>query len=145
MATTFLTHSCGGPVVLDASQSIKFIAPSFSVGMNGITKVTLDISVVSAGKINPAFSCEKCKQDVQLDTIGATTTVMCQVCGNARHTSEINVHSHIPAICDRCLDAIKEADDDAPGYIRRAIIVFGLTKRIRTVKLTDVLASPISL
>lgn len=151
MGQTFLAHAkggCGGNVVIDASQSAKLIAPSFSINSGGITGLTLDIDISNSGKLVPAFLCMKCSSIVDKGDLGKDLIAVCQVCAKEKLVVDLHVHPQITCLCESCLEELKMVSLGGKAKNPRVldyVSLYNLKPDIKTVPLAKVLASPIKL
>lgn len=148
---TLLIHSakgCRGNIVLDASSRAKLVAPSFSIGTDGIRSVVLDIQLTGNQTLVPLFCCTKCGEEVPPTSMGTHMASACIICGETHTVNNLSMHSHITIMCKNCITAIRKYLDDgtnpgerALGYVQN----YGLRKGFRVVSLETVLKSPITL
>ena len=147
---TFLTHrECGGQVVIDPSNTIKLIIPSFRINRSGLDGMVFDTSVEGDGKFIPEYKCMKCRASLSSNDLNDGVVAVCQICAKPNLVKDLSVHAEVTSICEKCSDEIKSAmkGDTSPSErVKSYIVSFGMNKRnFVLLKLSDVLYSPVSI
>lgn len=155
-ALTLTGNQCGGPVVLDGSNVVKLIGPSFAISSGGIEGVTLDTHVI-AGVHIPEFECLACGEHIGAERVPHALGIVCHICGETVLIENAYVHKYIPCICATCKDKVTEcALDDGrhpETLIRSYVSTYALvdevngsrSKKLSLVPMQKVFSSPIKI
>jgi hypothetical protein len=128
---------CGGAVVLDFSGSLKLVAPSFAITVDGIKNPVVDLQ----REQNPTakFVCVGCHTEFDKDTINECRAT-CAMCQKEKPIAELCVTSYITPICSDCVKDAKSGGDseiskvfNAPSNFRTFPLGVVLFKKIPTV------------
>lgn len=153
MSITFLSHKpitglCGGQIIIDAGQSIKLFAPSFSINPTGVSRLTFDTKVEGDGRILPVWGCMKCGEIIKQENIGEELVATCQICGKEKQVKDLLSHTHIVCVCTKCINDMKEyakTGEHKNSRIKEFTQMFNITKSTRGTPMITVLTQPIQL
>lgn len=128
---------CGGAIVLDFSGSLKLIAPSFAITIEGIKNPVVDLQ----REKNPiaVFVCVGCNTVFDKDTISECRAT-CAMCQKEKPISELSATSYITPICDTCVKDARSGNDsevarvfNAPANFKTFPLGVVLFKRVPSV------------
>lgn len=147
MSRTLLTHrNCGGSVILDLSDGIKLMSPSFELCQEGVSRVLLDVKLDGNTHMHPKWICAGCGQTIDDDHIDTEIMVCCQVCTNVKSASDVYVHSSVTSICSDCFDDIKRfklTGKCSNPSSREYSLFFSIGPRSKMIPLPTVLKMPV--
>jgi hypothetical protein len=146
-STLFSHQRCGGSLVLDLSQALKMVAPSFSIDGGGISRVVADLRLDSRAQVTPVWECTKCGAQITSGSAHGHLQAPCMICGQVHPISDLFTHERVVCVCKVCVDTIFKrasvASHPRPELLRDYQSMLGLSKNEQLfIPMTEVISKP---
>lgn len=137
--TRFSHRSCGGSVVLDLSDSMKFVSPSFTMSPDGISGLVVDVLQEQENTL-PVWKCRSCLSVVRVPDIMTS----CLICGNQVSVESAFTSEKIACVCSGCRDVLlTRRPDQMSSELAQYVEVFGITPSTKFTSMESVIRKSI--